>query len=287
MTGVPFKRAGSLSRPALRFDSRYGNYGPPIRRQGRFLEVVCRDYFEPPMLKTFTTSRPEYILIAAIVLATVAAVVMPFAWDTAASVQNLESRGLTPSTNPIDTTSAPVVFAAIACTLLLAASALLLILPRAAARQIAIIGAGAETVILLGLGAASLVSAFTLPPNTDALVGLALLVISSPLLAAGIAYLGVTLLIRSKSPGWRIAAAILDSVLAWMIALLALHEALDAAVPFWAGTVRNPIYNPAPYGTWPLVAAGLLALFVIAGTVAVDVYAVRARKPAAGRGGTS
>jgi len=239
------------------------------------------------MLKTFTTSRPEYILIAAIVLATVAAVVMPFAWDTAASVQNLESRGLTPTTNPIDTTSAPVVFAAIACTLLLAASGLLLILPRAAARRIAIIGAGAETVILLGLGAASLVSAFALPPNTDALVGLALLVISSPLLAAGIAYLGVTLLIRSKSPGWRIAAAILDSVLAWMIALLALHEALDTAVPFWAGTVRNPIYNPAPYGTWPLVAAGLLALFVIAGTVPVDVYAVRARKPAAGRGGTS
>jgi hypothetical protein len=236
------------------------------------------------MLKTFTTSRREYILIAAIALATVAAVVIPFAWDTAASVQYLESRGLTPSTNPIDTTSAPVVFAAIACILLLATSGLLLTLSCAAARRIAIIGAGAETLILLGLGAASLVSAFTLGPNSDALVGLALIVISTPLLAGGIAYLGVTLLIRSKGPGWRVAAAILDSVLGWMIALLALHEALDAAVPFWAGTVRNPIYNPAPNGTWPLVEAGLLALVVLAGTMAVVVTAVRAREPAAGSG---
>ncbi len=239
------------------------------------------------MLKTFTTPRREYILIAAIVLATVAAVVIPFAWDTAATVQNLESRGLTPSTNPIDTTSAPVVFAAIACILLLATSGLLLTLPCTAARRIAIIGAGAETFILLGLGAASLVSAFTVGPNSDALIGLALIVISTPLLAGGVAYLGVTLLIRSKSPGWRVAAAILDSVLAWIIALLALHEALAAAVPFWAGTVRNPIYNSAPYSTWPLVEAGLLALVVLAGTVAVDVYAVRAREPAPGRGGIS
>ncbi len=141
------------------------------------------------MLNTFATSRRECIPITAIVLATVAAVVLPFAWDTAASVQYLVSRGLSPSTHPIDTTSAPPVFAAIACILLLATSGLLLTLPRAAARRIAIIGAGAQTVILLGLGAASLVSAFTLPPNTNALVGLALLVISSPLLAAGIAYL--------------------------------------------------------------------------------------------------
>jgi hypothetical protein len=234
------------------------------------------------MLRTFTTSRREYILIAAIVLATVAALFIPFAWDTAATVVNLGSRGLSPSTNPIDTTSAPVVFAAIACVLLLVMSVLLLTMPTAAARRIAIIGAGAKAFILLGLGAASLVSAFTLPPNTDALVGLALIVISAPLLAGGIAYLGVTLLIRSKSPGWRVAAAILDSVLAWMIALLALHEALLEAVPFWTGTARNPIYTPAPYGTWPLVEAGLLALVVLAGTVAVDVYAVRARKPADG-----
>jgi hypothetical protein len=234
------------------------------------------------MLKTFTTSRREYILIAGIVLATVAALFIPFAWDTVATVKNLESRGLTPSTNPIETTSAPVVFAAIACILLLATSGLLLTLPRAAARRIAITGAAAETVILLGLGAASLVLAYTLPPNSDALGGLARLVISSPLLAGGIAFLGVTLLIRSKSPGWQVAAAILDSALAWMIALLALHEALDAAVPFWAGTVRNPIYNPAPNGTWPLVEAGLLALVVLAGTVAVVVTAVRAREPAAG-----
>ena len=239
------------------------------------------------MLKTFTTSRREYILTTAIVLATVAALFIPFAWDTVATVKNLESRGLTPSTNPIDTTSAPVVFAAIACILLLATSGLLLTLPRAAVRRMAIIGAGVETVILLGLGTTTLVSAYTLPPNSDALVGLALLVISSPLLVGGIAYLAVTLLIRSKSPVWRVAAAILDSALAWIIALLALHEALDAAVPFWADTVRNPIYNPAPNGTWPLVEAGLLALFVLAGTVAVDVYAVRTRKPDAGRGGTS
>jgi hypothetical protein len=233
------------------------------------------------MLKTFTTSRREYILIAGIVLATVAALFIPFAWDTAATVKNLESRGLTPSTNPIATTSAPVVFAAIACILLLATSGLLLTLPHAAARRIAIIGAAAETVILLGLGAASVVLAYT-SSNSDALGVLALLVISGPLLAGGIAYLGVTLLIRSKSPGWQVAAAILDSVLAWMIALLALHEALDAAVPFWAGTVRNPIYNPAPNGTWPLVEAGLLALVVLAGTVAVVVTAVRAHELAAG-----
>jgi hypothetical protein len=239
------------------------------------------------MLKTFTTSRRDYILITAIVLATVAAVVIPFAWDTASTVQNLESRGLAPATYPVDTSSAPGVFAVIACILLLATSGLLLTLPGAAARRIAIIGAGAETVILLGLGMVSLVSAFTLPPNTDALGGLALLVISSPLLAGGIAYLGVTLLIRSQSAGWRIAAAIADSALAWIIALLALHEALDAAVPFWAGTVRNPIYNPAPHGAWPLVEAGLLAFVVLAGTVAVDVYTLRARKPDAGRGGTS
>ena len=109
----------------------------------------------------------------------------------------------------------------------------------AAARLIAIIGAAAETIILVVPGVASLVSAFTLGPNSDALVGLALIVISTPPLACGIGYLSVTLLIRSKSPGWRVAAAILDSVLAWMIALLALHEALDSAVPFWAGTVRN------------------------------------------------
>jgi hypothetical protein len=236
-------------------------------------------------LKTFTTSRREYIRIAAIVLATVAALFIPFALDTASTVQNLESRGLTPSTNPIDTTSAPVVFAAIACTLLLVTSGLLLSLPSAAARRIAIIGAGAETFTLLGLGAASLVSAFIDGQNSGALVGLALIVISMLLLAGGIAYLGVTLLIRSKSPGWRVAAAILNSVLAWLIALLALHEALHAAVPFWAGTVRNPIYNPAPSGTWPLVEAGLLALVVLAGTVAVDVYAVRARKSAAGGAG--
>jgi len=229
------------------------------------------------MVTTFTTFRREYILIAAIVLVTVAAVVIPFAWDTSSSVQNLESHGLTPSTHPIDTTSAPVVFAAIACILLLATSGLLLTLPRAAARRIAIIGAGAETVILLGLGAASLVSAYTLPANSDALVGLALLVISGPLLAGGIVYLAVTLLIRSQSAGWRVAAAILDSALAWIIALLALHIATNASMPFWAGTARNPIYNPAPYGTWPLLEAGLLALFVLAGTVAVDVYAVRAR----------
>lgn len=234
------------------------------------------------MLKTFTTSRREYMVIAAIVLASVAALFIPFAWDTAATVQNLESRGLTPSTNPIDTTSAPVVFAAIACILLLVTSGLLLALPRAAARRIAIIGAGAETSILLGLAGAILVLAFIPGPHSDALVGLALIVLSMALLACGIAYLGVTLLIRSKSPGWGVAAAILDSVLAWFVALLALHEALDSAVPFWAGTVRNPIYNPAPYGTWPLAEAGLLALVVLAGAVAVDVYAVRASKPAAG-----
>ena len=46
------------------------------------------------MLKTFTTSGREYILITAIVLATVAAMFIPFAWDTAATVKNLESRGL-------------------------------------------------------------------------------------------------------------------------------------------------------------------------------------------------
>jgi hypothetical protein len=238
------------------------------------------------MLETFTTSRRDYILIAAIVLATVAAVVIPFAWDTATTVQNLESRGLAPATYPIDSASAPVVFAVIACILLLATSGLLLTVPRAAARWIAIMGAGAESVISFGLGAAALLSAFIHAPNTDALEGLALLVVSQPLLAGGIAYLAVTLLIRSQSAGWRVAAAILDSMLAWMIALLALHTANDYSTPFWAGTVRNPIYNPAPYGTWPLVDAGLLALLVLAGTVAVDVYAVRARKPDAGRGGS-
>jgi hypothetical protein len=72
-----------------------------------------------------------------------------------------------------------------------------------------------------------------------------------------------------------------------MIALLALHTASNASMPLLAGTARNPIYNPAPYGTWPLAEAGLLALFVLAGTVPVDVYAVRARKPDAGRGGTA
>jgi hypothetical protein len=233
------------------------------------------------MLKTFTTSRRDYIVVAAIVLATVAAVVIPFAWDTAASVLSLEARGLTPSTNPIDTTSAPVVFAATACILLLATSGLLLTLPRAAARRIAIIGAGAETVILLVLGAASVVAAYS-SPNSDALGVLALLVISSPLFAGGIAFLAVTLLIRSQRARWRIAAAIVDSLLAWMIALLALHAASNASMPFWAGTARNPIYNPAPNGTWPLVEAGLLALVVLAGTMAVVVTAVRAREPAAG-----
>jgi hypothetical protein len=233
------------------------------------------------MLKRFTTSQREYILIAVIVLATVAVVVIPFAWDTAASVHNLELHGLAPPANPIETTSAPFVFATIACIVLLATSGLLLTLPRAAARRIAIIGAGAETVILLGLGAAALLSAFIHAPNADALEGLALLVVSQPLLAGGIAYLGVTLLIRSQRPGSRVAAAILDSVLAWMIALAALHTAIDYSAPFWAGTVGNPVYNPAPYGTWPLVEAGLLALFVLAGTVAVDVYAVRARKAVA------
>jgi hypothetical protein len=233
------------------------------------------------MLKTFTTSRRDYILVAAIALASVAAVVIPFAWDTAASVLSLEARGLTPSTNPIDTTSAPVVFAATACILLLATSGLLLTLPRAAARRIAIIGAGAETVILLVLGAASVVAAYS-SPNSDALGVLALLVISSPLFAGGIAFLAVTLLIRSQRARWRIAAAIVDSLLAWMIALLALHAASNASMPFWAGTARNPIYNPAPNGTWPLVEAGLLALVVLAGTMAVVVTAVRAREPAAG-----
>lgn len=172
------------------------------KRQGRFVEVAWPRLLKPPMLKTFTTSRREYILIAAIVLATVAAVVIPFAWDTAASVQYLESSGLTATNNPIDLATTPVVFAAIACILLLATSGLLLTLPRAAARRIAIIGAGAESVISFGLGAAGLLSAFIHAPNTDALEGLALLVVSQPLLAGGIAYLGVTLLIRSQRPGW-------------------------------------------------------------------------------------
>ena len=240
------------------------------------------ELLESQMLKTFRTSPRDYILIAAIVLATVAAVVIPFAWDTAASVQNLDSRGLTPSTQPIDTTSAPVVFAAIASILLLAMSGLLLTLPRAAAKWIAIIGAGTETVILLGLGAASLILGSTPAPNSDALFGLMLYVLSMWLFAGGIAYLAVTLLIRSQRPSWRIAAAILDSGLAWMIALLALHTAISYSMPFWAGTARNPIYSPAPNGTWPLVEAGLLALFVLAATMTVDVYVVRARKPAAG-----
>ena len=233
------------------------------------------------MLKIFTTCRREYILIAAIVLATVAAVVIPFVWDIASNVHYLESSGLTPTNNPIDLATTPVAFAAIACIFLLATSGLLLTLPRVAARWIAIIGAGAESVISFGLGAAALLLAFIHAPNAEALVGLALLVISQPLLAGGIAFLGVALLIRSQRLRWRIAAAILDSMLAWVIALGALHAAIDYSVPFWAGTAQNPIYNPAPNGTWPLVEAGLLALFVLTGTVAVDVYAVRTRKPAA------
>src|ERR1700674_5030380 len=60
----------------------------PVRR-GSLLKQP-----QPPMLKTFTTSGREYILITAIVLATVAAMFIPFAWDTAATVKNLESRGL-------------------------------------------------------------------------------------------------------------------------------------------------------------------------------------------------
>jgi hypothetical protein len=234
------------------------------------------------MPKTFTTPLHEYVLVSAVVLASLAAVVAPFAWDIATSNQYLQSRGLTPSTHPIDSVSAPLFLGAVGFVLLLAMSALLLRLPRAAARRIAIVGAGAEAVIFFGLGAASLVSAYTLRPNSDALVGLAVLVISSPLLASGIAYLAVTLLIRSQRAGWRTAAAILDLALAWMIALLALHAASNASVPFWAGTARNPIYNPAPYGTWPLLEAGLLALVVLLGTMAVVVAAVRAREPAAG-----
>jgi hypothetical protein len=233
------------------------------------------------MPKTFTTPLREYVLVSAVVLASVAAVVAPFAWDTATSNQYLQSRGLIASTHPIDSVSAPLFFAAIGFVLLLAMSAVLLKLPRAAARRIAIVAAGAEAVIFFGLWAASLVLAYTLGPNSDALVGLAVLVISSPLLAGGIAYLAVTLLIRSQRVGWRTAAAILDSALAWMIALLALHSASNASMPFWAGTARNPIYNPAPYGTWPLLEAGLLALVVLLGTMAVVVTAVRAREPAA------
>ena len=81
----------------------------------------------------------DYLFVGAIVVVTIAAVVIPFDLDTAASVNNLKSSGLTPSTNPIDTTSAPHVFAAIACILLLAISGLLLTLPHAAARWIAVL----------------------------------------------------------------------------------------------------------------------------------------------------
>ncbi len=233
-----------------------------------------------PSMNTLTVPLREYAVTTAIVLVGLAAVVVPFAVDTSSGLSNLESRGLTPVTDPIAPSAAPLFFGVIGLGALLALAGWLVLLPRRYARRLAILCGATKTFILLGLGAAGLISEAALAPDTDALVGIALLVVSIPFIGAGLLSLAVTLLTRARASGWRIAAAVVDGGVAWTISTLALLEAGNASSPFYTGTARHLIYTPPPNGTWPLVWAGALALVTLAGALALVVNAVRPLAPA-------
>jgi hypothetical protein len=230
-------------------------------------------------MNTFVTPLREYVITTAIVVVGLAAVVVPFAVDTSSGLSYLQSRGLTPVTDPIAPSAAPLLFGVVGLGVLLALAGWLVVLPRRSARRLAIVCAATKTFILLGLGAAAVISEATLAPNTDALVGLALLVVSTPLIGAGLLSLAVTLLTRARASGWRIAAAVVDGGVAWSISTLALLEAATLSSPFYTGTARHLIYTPPPNGTWPLVWAGALSLVTLAGTLALVVNAVRPFAP--------
>lgn len=222
----------------------------------------------------------EHVLVGAAVLVLVAIVIVPFALDTNATVNYLNSRGLTIVTDPIDPSTAPVLFGVAGVGLLLAVAGLLMTLRWSIARWLAILSATAKAVILLGLGAAGISSYATLPPNTDGLVAGALLIVAIPLIIGGLFYVAVTLFTRARRVGWRLAAVVLDGFVAWTVARQALGSASLSSSPFYTGTATHLIYTAPQYGTWPLVQAGLLSLLVMAGTVAVVVNALRSHEPA-------
>src|SRR5260370_13821319 len=106
-----------------------------------------------------TSVRPlrEYAITTATVVVGLAAVVVPFAVDTSSGLSYLESRGLTPVTDPIAPSAAPLLFGVIGLGVLLALAGWLVILPPRSARRFTILCASTQTFILLGLGAAALI----------------------------------------------------------------------------------------------------------------------------------
>lgn len=174
----------------------------------------------------------DYVLSALAVVFGVTAVLAPFARDAFATNGYVLGRGLTPATDPIPMTTAPILFWVVGIGLLLAASGWLLGLPRVLARRLAVGAAGLKAAVIGLIGAGLIASAYAQPPNTDGLLGLALLFLGVPILIGGLVYVGVAFLVRARRMPWRMAAAALDAFVAWSIAQYLLQGSVTNSQPY-------------------------------------------------------
>lgn len=184
---------------------------------------------------------------------------------------NEQGQHLTPTNDPIGLLSVPWL-ALVAAILVFSAAAYLSFRTTAQRRtQIARGCAMAKAVGIGGLGLAAagfgLVGGLLSGGYDDAnLLGFAIAAYGIVLLAPAGVYVAIRATCRT-SLGWRAFGALVDAGVSWLFVSALIYEGLQYSQSFWAGTVSHPIYNPSPYGDWPLIWAcgfgiGWLALSV-------------------------
>jgi hypothetical protein len=139
-------------------------------------------------------------------------------------------------------------------------------------KWMSVAAAGLKASLLGLLGMVAMVAS-TIPENRG-LVGLALLFMSTLLIGPSAVYIAVVFASRASGIGWRVLAAIMDVAVSWGFAAALIVEGLRWSQPFWAGTVREPIYSHPPDGSWPLVWACGVGLLWLALTMVVIANAL-------------
>jgi hypothetical protein len=223
-------------------------------------------------LQVRSLARMPFVAGVAVALLLAASVVLPLASQVSSEVANERSRGLAPATYPISTEATPWLMLLVTVPLYIAIVLLLSGRSRRVHKWMSVAAAGLKA-SLLGLLGIVAMAASILPANQIDFADLALLVISTLLIGPAAVYVAVVFASRASGIGWRILAAILDAAVSWAIAAILISEALDWSEPFWAGTVRDPIYVYPPDGSWPLVWACGVGILWLALTMLVVVNA--------------
>lgn len=226
-----------------------------------------------------TSANGMHLVLGLVLSVVIAASLFAFVFSQASSYAAYEKgRNLSPATDPIGLLAVPWLTLLVAILVFAAAAYLSSTSTVRSRARIARGCAMAHAVVIgsLGLAAAGvgLVGGLLSGSYDQAnLVGFAIAAYGIVLVSIAGIYVAVRAT-SAMSLVWRAFGALLDVGVSWFFASALIQEGMQDSQTFLAGTVSQPIYNPPPYGDWPLPWACAFGIGWLALSIPVVVNAL-------------